>query len=143
MKYRNSIGDYINIQKVLSKEITENLELFRDVEDCFRVEKRELYDEKKGRIKILENKDEYCFDVKLDEAIKIIEIFEKYGGRKIKKDSVMDLKVHFREIFISKSIYKGNQALRIVRDYLEKGEIKFEKKIEEIFFKRKNYSWIF
>lgn len=96
---------------------------------------------------MIKHVDEYA--AKLKYTKEIIEVFSQYAGKKADVDSVFDLKVYFREIYLSDSKYK-RQAKTIVRKYLEEYKVKkdngcnieeivksFEKESEYMFLREK------
>lgn len=66
-----------------------------------------------------------------------------YGSRQCYSNCLQDLKVYFREIYISKATYKRQQAHKIVEDYIKKVDIAAEKneKIPE-FNKKSQYMFV-
>ena len=51
-------------------------------------------------------------------ARKLINVMQKYGGRYCVDSSLQDIKVYFREIFMSKETYHRQKTKKIVEDYL-------------------------
>ncbi|UJF33732.1 hypothetical protein [Paenibacillus hexagrammi] len=78
---------------------------------------------------------------KLEETREMIEEFRLKGGRDCYRNCPQDIKVYFREIFMSKSAYKGQKALRIARDYLKQADLDptkpFKDKAHYLFFREK------
>ena len=64
-----------------------------------------------------------------------------FGKRQCHPMCIQDIKVYFREIFMSKQKYKGKQTVTIVRQYLsminKKGISPFEKEGHYMFFREK------
>lgn len=143
LKQRNEFGEYLRILDILEEEEKTEPELFMKVSEKYRVKKTGDYDGDYDAVKTIItegiNVDEY--NNKLENAKEFIEFFSKYGTRNANVDCIMDLKVYFREIYMSNSKYKV-QASTIARKYLEvyrlTGEVKsFEKESEYIFFREK------
>lgn len=137
---RSKYGEQINISKELKSEEENEPELFQDVDEEF-ITTKEPCDISKAKRIITEGTNPREYQRKLEEACEIIEIFRLYGGRDINPYNTQDVKVHFRELFISKSKYK-RKAMTIARQYLEACKknqcIKdFEKKSEYIFLREK------
>lgn len=57
-------------------------------------------------------------DNKIAIARKLINVMQKYGGRYCVDSSLQDIKVYFREIFMSKETYHRQKTKKIVEDYL-------------------------
>lgn len=69
---------------------------------------------------ITEGKSTYNYEEKLEITRKFIEIMATYGGRQCYSNCLQDLKVYFREIFVSRATYKRQQTSTIVKDYITK-----------------------
>lgn len=140
VKNRNYYGEYIRVFKLLKEEEEKEKELFLEVKPEYKAEKI-LCDPTTVENILTEGKHIDGYKDKLNETQTIIEIFRIYGGREAYPNCLQDLKVYFREIFISRSKYK-TQARTIARNYLKKckceGKVKeFERKSEYIFFREK------
>lgn len=140
LKLRNYFGEYIKIQNMLETEEKEEPELFAKVKKQYKVTKYSNIEKEHVKDIVTEGMNVYDFENKLIEVKEIIEVFKYYGGRNVDPNNVLDLKVYFREIFISKSKYKL-QAKRLIRKYLdtlkETGKIDFDKDSEYMFFREK------
>lgn len=142
-KSRNKFGEYIKVIDELEEEVNKEFDLFNNIKDEYIVKKYSIKpkDDVVVRNIITEGKNIDNYNQKFKECKEVIELFRIYGGRKISSSNLMDLKVHFRELFISDSKYK-TQARTIIRKYLkdcqEKGKLSsFEKESEYIFIREK------
>ncbi len=138
--------EYIEITKTLKKEIEENRDcLFNVLEGKYKAEKillpKEEIVSKRVEELITEGIKIDGYKAKLKEARELIEIFNMYGGRQCYSNCLQDIKVYFREIFMSKQPYRGRQSLRIAREYLkdckEHGIQDFENKAHYLFLREK------
>ena len=80
---------------------------------------------------------------KLEIVRSFISIMSVYGGRQCFPSCLQDLKVYFREIFVSKSSYRRRMASRIVKEYINQVALahKEGKKIPE-FDKQSQYMFV-
>lgn len=138
--------EYIGITKILKKEIEKNRDcLFNILEDKYKVEKILLSNEEIASKRVEEMVTEGLkvndYKTKLNETRELIDLFNRYGGRQCYPNCLQDIKVYFREIFMSKQTYRGRQALRIARGYLkeskEQGIQDFENKAHYLFLREK------
>ncbi|MED1724740.1 hypothetical protein [Brevibacillus parabrevis] len=150
--YRKKMSEwweYLEVLSTLKDEIKEDLykpegpELFGLVPEKWKTGKI-LVDEtiiKDLQPLITEGKRVDDFHNKLEETQKMIEEFRLKGGRDCYPNCPQDIKVYFREIFMSKSTYKGQKALRIARDYLIQVDLNptkpFKDKAHYLFFREK------
>lgn len=137
---RNKYGEQINICKELKREEENEPELFKEVAKEYMTTKESCDISKKKKV-ITEGIEYREYSRKLKEACEIIESFRLYGGRDISSDNTQDVKVHFRELFVSKSRYKV-KTMTIARKYLEACKIDksfdhFEKQSEYLFLREK------
>lgn len=116
---RNDYGEYMEILKVLEEEQSQEPEFFVTPQGPYKIEKGSIVSEDIEKDIITEGiyVDEYAD--KLKKTKEIITVFSQYGMRTADIDSVFDIKVYFREIYLSDSKYK-RQAKTIVRKYLKK-----------------------
>lgn len=150
--YRTHYNRYFKelyILNTLTSEIREDAKLFSPLNEKYKAEKILLSEEeiKSSKSIITEGHSVYDYEKKLEETRKIINIMCFYGGRQCHPNCLQDMKVYFREIYMSKVKYKenekdkGKQTLAIVRDYLkliENGGIQpFEKTSQYMFFREK------
>lgn len=144
--YRERLSQYneeIAVMRVLINEVEKCPALFSKVPEEFRTSKV-LSDEKQIlECETIVTEGIYVddFNVKLKETREIIDVMSKYGGRICDVNCLQDIKVYFREIFMSKVCYKKNQTLSIIRDYLDdikvNGVQQFEREAHYIFFREK------
>lgn len=137
-------NEYIEILRLLRKEFDESKNnLFKPLQDKYKTKKVLLSEDKISEIKdiITEGESLYDYNTKLSETRKMINLFHIYGGRNCYSNCEQDIKVYFREIFMSRQKYKGKGALRIVRAYLkeckESGIMEFKNKAHYMFLREK------
>lgn len=145
LKHRSKLKEETDIYRELEKEAKQFPELFSLVQEEYIAEKILLPE--KDIIKyekiITEGKTIYRFKEKLCIVRRFIDIMRLYGSRQCYSNCLQDLKVYFREIYISKATYKRQQAHKIVEDYIKKVDIAAEKneKIPE-FNKKSQYMFV-
>ncbi|EOO12791.1 hypothetical protein [Bacillus cereus] len=133
----------LHILDILTSEIEENTDLFCKLDEKFGANKIILSEEKIKMSKdiITEGHAVYEFEKKLEETRRIIGVMGSAGGRQCFSNCLQDIKVYFREIYMSKVTYKNKQTMNIVRNYLKTIENKdiqpFEKKSHYMFFREK------
>lgn len=132
LKHRSRLKEETDIYRVLEKERKQNPALFDSVQEEYRAVKVRLSEEdiKKSAIIITEGKSIYKYEDKLLTVRDFIDIMRNYGGRQCYPDCLQDLKVYFREIYMSKATYRRQQAHKIVKDYI--GKVKFAIKNNEV-----------
>ncbi|MCK1997487.1 hypothetical protein MPH47_09685 [Psychrobacillus psychrodurans] len=144
--YRTHYSRYygeLDILNTLMLEIEEDTNLFCSLNEKYRADKILLSEDeiKVSKSILTEENSIYEYEKKLDETRKIINIMGSYGGRQCFPNCLLDIKVYFREIFISTTKYKGKQTMTIVRDYLKfvenAGIQQFEKDSHYMFFREK------
>lgn len=143
---RNDYGEYIKILNILEEEQNKEDILFGVPEKQYRVKKGDRVLQDKERNIITEGQKVDQYTIKLEKVKQVIDVFAKYGGRKACIEDILDLKVYFREIYISDSKYK-RQAKAIVRKYLEayqkKQELNYDKQeIVKSFEKESEYQFL-
>lgn len=143
---RNDYGEYMEILKELEKEQCQEPEFFAKPQVTYKVKKGDIVSEDKEKYIITEdtNVDEYAD--KLEKTKEMIKMFSQYGMRIADVNSVFDVKVYFREIYLSNSKYK-RQAKTIVRKYLEEYQNKKDngydmREIVESFEKESEYQFL-
>jgi hypothetical protein len=144
LQQRNNFGEYVNILDMLNNEQKEENDLFGEVQAKYSIKKRTYIDDvTKIREIITEGKiiDNREYEQKLHETKDMIDVFSVGYGRNASNKDLFDLKVYYRELFISNSRYK-HQAMSIAREYLkiyrETGDIdSFGKKSEYMFVREK------
>jgi len=122
--YRTHYSRYyeeLKIFDILKTEVADNPLLFCPVQDQYRAEKILIpEDQINGLQDIITEGMKTCdFRSKMCITREFIEIMSNYGGRSCYPNCVQDLKVYYREIFISKLCYKRKQASTIVQDYID------------------------
>ena len=138
LERRNDFCQYTEIIHVLMKEVICEPENFITSADKYKVTK-DMFLPSNVEDVLTEGQSIDNFNKKLENTKLLIDIFSKYGVRNASADKIMDLKVYFREFYISNSGYK-NQAQTIVRKYIEKyhecNEIDSFEKLSEYQFLR-------
>lgn len=122
--HRSAIYEEYGVKETLRQEMLENPTLFGKVPAKYEAEKSIMSDEEiqaKHNI-ITEGQHIDNFKNKLATAREFIDIMRIYGGRQCYSSCLQDVKVYFREIFISKSSYKRRMAARIVKEYIKQVE---------------------
>lgn len=146
VKYRGHFSRYyeeLDILNNLYSEIKGNKSLFCPVKEEYIAEKILLSEEEiKESFKIIsEELSVYDYEKKIKETREIINIMQIHGQRNCSPNCLQDIKVYFREIYLSKSKYKEKQTMAIIRDYLEMIKYEnmqaFEKKAHYMFFREK------
>lgn len=143
--HRSKFYEEYGIKEVLKDEMLKFPSLFEEVPVEYKA-KKELLSENEIWLaeKIItegEHIDEYKDKIKT--ARIFIDIMAQYGGRQCYSTCLQDIKVYFREIFISKSSYKRRMASRIVKDYINHVELaKKEGKTIPEFSKQSHYMFV-
>ena len=152
IEHRNSLFENSDIYKILVKEMEKQPELFSAVPDRYKAEnilltEEEIYSEKYKSI-ITEDYNVPNYKKKIGITRDFINVMKQYGGRNNVASSLQDIKVYFREIFMSKETYHRQKTSKIVKDYLTQiNSIKdntngcifpeFQKKSQYIFVREK------
>lgn len=145
LSHRSKLKTEIDIYTTLEREIRENTSMFETVSDEYRAEKVLLSDEEINKAKtiITEGQNIYRYEEKMTLVREFIDIMNVYGGRDCYSNCLQDLKVYFREIYISKITYKRQQARKIVEDYVKKVQMAKEGNIEvPAFDKQSQYMFV-
>lgn len=149
LEYRAKYEEYISVVDVLIQEIekdsqlVESKRIFNPVSDQYKVAKQLVSDDEiqNSESIITEGKAVFEYAKKLEETQKTIKVFRDYGGRDCYVNSLQDVKVYFREMFLSKAKYRKRQTMRIMREYLEKvdanGASLFDNSAHYIFIREK------
>lgn len=140
----NYYNEYINIYKILENEEKNNI-IFKEIESQYKTEKFKFLDgESEQYVKsiITEGTSVDRFKEKLGNTKEVIKLFEVHNISKANEECFQDLKVYFREIYMSKQKYNGRQTKTIIRNYLDEskknGKVKFfEKKSDYMFLLEK------
>jgi hypothetical protein len=92
---------------------------------------------------ILEEDYDQRFETKLNETKQMIGLFKKYGGLSVNEDSIVDLKVFYREIFVDDTqLDKLNQAMSIARSYIFRNQSDMEQDKYVHFDKTREYRFL-
>ncbi|WMS85109.1 hypothetical protein RE438_28080 (plasmid) [Bacillus wiedmannii] len=138
---RNDFGEYMSILHTLEEEQEKEPEYFAAPLKHYKVKKGEIVPHDKLKKIITEGIHVDGYDDKLKRTKEIIILFSQYGGKTASVNFTLDLKVYFREIYLSDSKYK-RQASTIVRKYLQEyrknsNVDSFEKASEYMFLREK------
>ena len=122
LEHRSKLKEETEIYTKLEEEVKQAITLFGNVPEGYWAAKVILSEEEiKGAKEIItEGKTIPKFEEKMANVRKFIDIMRMYGGRQCYSNCLQDLKVYFREIYMSKVTYKRQQARKIVEDYIEK-----------------------
>lgn len=124
---KGEFDEYSKVINILIKEVErdnkkcKSTRIFGPISEQYIVLKEPVSEEKieqAGSI-ITEGKKVFNYSIKLQQTQEAIEIFRVYGNRECHPNSLQDIKVYFRELFMSKEGYRGRQAMSIIRDYLD------------------------
>lgn len=132
----NYCGEYINIASKLIQEELDSPEVFSDVKDEFKAKKRTSYKDFNYKEIMTEGTKVYDFKDKFTKTQKAIEIFQNNGVKASDISDMFDLKVYFREIYMSNCKYK-TKASTIIRKMTESSISEFEKNSEYMFLREK------
>lgn len=121
LSHRSRYFEELSIRETLKEEVNCSPD-FLNLSPDYQAPKVLLSEEgiKRSTNIITEGQHTYNYEEKLETTRKFIEIMATYGGRQCYSDCLQDLKVYFREIFVSKAEYKRQQTSTIVKDYIEK-----------------------
>ncbi|MDD3138118.1 MAG: hypothetical protein PHX08_03995 [Lachnospiraceae bacterium] len=145
LRHRSKLKEETDIYKELKKEQEQAPTLFSSVPKEYQAAKVLLSEEdiKKVTVIITEGNSIYQFDKKLSIVREYIDIMRVYGGRQCYSNCLQDMKVFFREIYISKATYGRQQAHKIMEDYIKK--LKFSEENNEdmpLFDKNSQYMFV-
>lgn len=136
LKQYNLYGVHKKVTQKLIDEQTENPEYFGIVKDEYKVKKRTEYTEYDYKNVILEGEEINDFEDKFTKSQKAIEILQKHGATSTSTNDMFDLKVYFREIYISNSKHK-TKASTIIRKMINADTTEFSKTTEYMFIREK------
>lgn len=145
LKKRSRFLEETAVQKVLIEEVCSNPEKFQNVPQEYQVKKEiiEEQDLKSVKKSITEGVSIDNYPEKLEISRRFLEIMAKYSARNCSPSHLLDIKVYFREIFISKSSYQKKQASTIVKEYIDRVDIgEKEGKQPEIIDKMSQYIFL-
>lgn len=133
----NYCGEYIKIANTLIEEEQDSPGDFGIVIPSYKIKKGTLYKDNDAYKDIIsEGKDIYEFKEKFQKTQKAIEIFQNNGVKASDINDLYDIKVYFREIYISNSKHK-KKASTIIRKMTESNIDEFEKTSEYMFLREK------
>ena len=122
IEHRNRLFENSEIYHILIREMEKYPELFSDVPKQYKAGNILLTDEQieSDLYKTIFSEGIRVpnIDNKIAIARKLINVMQKYGGRYCVDSSLQDIKVYFREIFMSKETYHRQKTKKIVEDYL-------------------------
>ncbi len=133
------------IKEVLKNEMLNSPSLFGEIPTEYKAEKRIVSEDEFSSIKniITEGKTIDGYKEKIEIVQTFIDIMAVYGNRQCYSFCLQDLKVYFREIFISKSSYRRRKASRIVKEYVDQvASAKNEGKTIPVFNKQSQYMFV-
>lgn len=138
---RNNFGEDISIIDLLEEEENEEPTFFGFVPDTYKVDKNSDIPIEMHKEIILEGMTIDEYQDKLNKTKETIDLFARYGGRIANPENLLDIKVYFREIYISNSKYK-RKASTIVRKFLKEfkesdNANSYEKASEYLFLREK------
>lgn len=140
---RNNFGEYISVIEFLEEEENEDSAFFGPVPNVYKVDKYSDIPIERHKEIILEGMTIDEYGNKLNKTKETIELFARYGGRIANPESLLDIKVYFREIYLSNSKYK-RKASTIIRKFLkefkESGKADSYEKASEYLFLREKIS---
>lgn len=119
LKYRNRCGEHLKLSSYLKEEQENEASYFQPVKKEYFVTKS-MFVENQNIKAILNEGNGRCdhFEEKLIQTKAIIELLSKNNGRNVDPNNLLDLKVYFRELYISKSKYKTTAAT-IAKKYID------------------------
>ena len=123
MVHRNRLFENSDIYSVLIQEMEDYPELFSEVPDQFKADKvlltEEQIDSDEVKFIVTENSNVPNYKKKLEVVREFINVLGEYGSRNCYDTCLQDIKVYFREIYMSKQTYHRQKASKIVEDYLK------------------------
>ena len=127
--HRSKFYEEFSIKDVLKTEMVNSPSLFGEVPREYQAKKSFIAENQLqlARTIITEGQHIDQYKAKIKTTREFIDIMATYGGRQCYSLCLQDLKVYFREIFISKASYKRRMASRIVKEYVEQVEIAKQK----------------
>lgn len=120
LTHRSRFEEEINIKQLLVEEMKNRPDFFGEIPLKYIASKRLIQPTELQAIEsiITEGKHVNNYGRKLLNTQKFIDVFSSYGGRSCNSLCLMDLKVYFREIYLSHVCYARKQAASIVSEYL-------------------------
>lgn len=118
---RKSLYEEMDIMyKALQKEMKDRPELF--VLTPNKTDDKSAYSDEEIKEYVLLGDSGSSFKQKINETYQLLELAYESGNKWVSKHSMRDVRVVFRETFISKCSYKKRQAMRIARSILNHEE---------------------
>ena len=120
LTHRSRFEEEIHIKQLLVEEMKNRPDFFGEIPSKYISSKRLIQPTELQTIEsiITEGKHVNNYGRKLLNTQKFIDVFSSYGGRSCNSLCLMDLKVYFREIYLSHVCYARKQATSIVSEYL-------------------------
>lgn len=123
ISHRNRLFENSDIYAILIQEMERYPELFSEVPSEFKAPKILLTEDQINSddfISIVtEDKHIPNFKNKIAKVRRFINIMQQYGNRLCYDTCLQDIKVYFREIYLSKQTYRRQKTLKIVDNYLK------------------------
>ena len=145
INHRNEFYERIDIYSVLNNEMKDNKKLFDNVPEEYQAPKIILSEKEIKSIKeiITEGKSVSDYENKMNKVREFIDINRMYYGRDCYSNCLQDLKVYFREIYMSKATYRRQQAHTIVKNFIQEvNDSRRDNKLLPEFEKRSQYMFI-
>ena len=143
--HRSKFYEEYNIKKILIDEMHNFPSLFEDIPTEYKAEKVFIPEDEFKLVKEIITEGQHIdgYKDKIESVRTFIGIMACYGGRQCFPSCLQDLKVYFREIFISKSSYRRRKASRIVKEYIDQVvTAKKEGKVIPEFNKKSQYMFV-
>lgn len=119
--HRSRFYEEFSIKEVLKEEMLNSPSLFREVPTEYKAKKIIVPADEIKTVKSIITEGQHIdgYKDKLETVRTFIDIMADYGGRQCHSLCLQDLKVYYREIFVSKSSYRRRRASRIVKEYID------------------------
>lgn len=119
--HRSRFYEEFSIKEVLKEEMLNSPSLFREVPTEYKAKKIIVPADEIKTVKSIITEGQHIdgYKDKLETVKTFIDIMADYGGRQCHSLCLQDLKVYYREIFVSKSSYRRRRASRIVKEYID------------------------
>lgn len=119
--HRSKFYEEFSIKETLREEMLNSPSLFGEVPTEYKAKKIIIPEDeiKLAKSIITEGQHIDGYKDKLETTRIFIDIMADYGSRQCYSSCLQDLKVYFREIFVSKSSYRRRMASRIVKEYID------------------------
>ena len=143
--HRSKFYEEFNIKDVLKAEMMRSPSLFGEVPREYQAKKTFIAENQLQLVQTIITEGQHIdqYKAKIKTTREFIDIMATYSGRQCYSLCLQDLKVYFREIFISKVSYKRRMASRIVKEYIEQVEMaKQEGKQIPEFNKQSQYMFV-